>query len=155
MRLIVHDEQMQFARNLKRWQEIYSNASPEPFHWPGEAPIVLRRVFGSTFSTSKDNHSPGIQVTDILLWLFKRMVDEKYLGSDSASLLQFALSRAWYQDFSFKNVGRELQKRLDVVNAADISEDRLKKAYEMIESEKQRRQREAIEYAERKLFAEN
>ena len=83
------------------------------------------------------------------------MVDEKYLGSDSASLLQFALSRAWYQDFSFKNVGRELQKRLDVVNAADISEDRLKKAYEMIESEKQRRQREAIEYAERKLLAEN
>jgi hypothetical protein len=153
VKLIVHDEQMQFAKNLKRWHAIFTNASDEPFRWPGDAPVVLRRVPGSTFFMSRDNDSPGIQVTDILLWLFKRIVEEKHLGPDSGSLLHFALSRAWYQDFSFKNVGRELQERLEMVNNADISEDRIQKAFEMIESEKLRRQRAIIEYVENKLIS--
>jgi hypothetical protein len=153
VKLIVHDEQMQFGRNLALWHEIYSNASGEPLRWPGDEPRVLRRVFGSEFVMSRDNASPGIQVIDVLLWLFKRMTDEKEIGPDSSVLLSFALSRAWYQDFSFKNVARQLQAHYDRVNAADIPEEQMRKALEMIASEKRRREQKIADHAERKRNA--
>ena len=94
LKLIVHDEQMQFEKTFEKWHELYSNASAEPFNWPGDEARVLQLVPGSTFMMSKDDDSPGVQVIDILLWLFRRMINEKEMGTTSAALLDFSLSPA-------------------------------------------------------------
>ncbi len=155
VKLIVHDEQMQFERNLKRWHELFSNASPEPLHWPGEKPRVLRMGFGSNFVMSNDKDSPGIQVIDILIWLFRQMMNEVTFGPHSARLINFALSRAWYQDLSFKTVSRALEENFDSIYSTDIPEEQMETAFELIESDKQRRQKKIEEYANNKLFPNN
>jgi len=153
VKLITHDQQMEFGRSLALWHELYSHASDEPLHWPGEQPRVLRRVFGSEFIMSKDGDSPGIQVTDVLLWLFKRVIAETEIGPDSWELLNYALKRAWYQELSFKHVGAQLRESMERMDSAEITEEMLLKGQEMSAHEREmRRERLADFAAERRLL---
>ncbi|ATG48273.1 hypothetical protein CEW89_12280 [Celeribacter ethanolicus] len=51
LRKIVHDRQSQFEGSLAEWHKMFSNASDEPIHRPGET-IVFQKVAGSTFEVS-------------------------------------------------------------------------------------------------------
>lgn len=152
VRLIVHDEQKQFRTTLQQWHSIYANASPDPIHWPGEPVRVLQSVPGSEFKMSPDGHSAGIQVTDVLLWLFKRLKERKGGGPKAASLMEFVLRRSIWQDLSFETVGPIVEEQMRRLFAMRLSDEQMAKGAELLELERARRQRSLAEYAQNKLL---
>jgi hypothetical protein len=153
VKVIVHDEQTQFERNLKNWHEMYSNASDETIYWPGEEPHSLRAVGGSKLVMSRHHDSPGIQVVDTILWLNKRRVDEKPFGEATADLLHSALKKTWHYELSFKHVGAQLKEQLDRVNIAPLSQEQIERGAAMQKHEREARAAALAEFEQGKLGA--
>jgi Protein of unknown function (DUF3800) len=130
VRLIRHDRQSQFEATLAEWHQLISNALPDPIHLPGET-RVLRKVHNSDFEVSASDQSPGIQVADLILWLFKQFLSGKNMSYHCAKLLNFAMSRGMQTDFSFKGVEQAMLERFGSMMKSDISDEQLAKAREL------------------------
>ncbi|MFT6475051.1 DUF3800 domain-containing protein [Qipengyuania profunda] len=130
VRLIRHDRQSQFERTLAHWHQLFSNALPDPIHLPGET-RVLRQVPGSDFEISASEHSPGIQVADLILWLFKRFLEGKDIPYESGRLLSFAMKRGMQNDFSFDGVENAMLEQFGDALNSDPSPEHLEKAREI------------------------
>lgn len=139
VKVIMHDEQTQFERNLKNWHELYSNASDEAIYWPGEEPRSLRAVGGSKLVMSRHGASAGIQVVDTILWLNKRRVDQKPFGPATADLLNAVLRKTWHSELSFDHVGAQLRDHLDLINNAQLSQEQMDRAAQMLKHEREAR----------------
>jgi len=100
---ITHDQQSEFEKSLKLHHEIFSNASPEQMKWAGET-YTLQVVPDSEFVVSEDSLSPGIQIVDIVLWIYSQYAKGKRLPGGCERLLRYATDHAWISDFSFKGV---------------------------------------------------
>jgi len=150
VREIIHDDQEQFKRTLENWHEVYSRPrlAGEKLHWPGERePTHIGKVTGSTFTMKSEDASAGLQVVDVVLWLFKRSLTDKGLGLNCARLLNRALTRGAYIDHSFRGVGEEADNRLAGTMDREFSENDEAKAREMIAEFEARRQKAMQEYA--------
>lgn len=146
LRRIVHDRQAQFEATLAEWHQLFSNAADVPVHWLGEN-YTLRMVPGSTFEVSASEASPGIQVADLILWLYRQWLARKPLPPHSAKLLRHALKRAWQSDFSFEGVGRLVERRMADIMEADIPETTMAEGQRLLQ-ETERRRREAMDLYE-------
>ena len=82
---IKHDRQTQFEKSLAYMHELYSNADPTPIKWPGMPPMSVEKAIGSKFVVSNRFESPGIQLVDIVMWLFGRLNNGDYLGGTSSA----------------------------------------------------------------------
>lgn len=147
IRRIVHDRQSQFEGTLAEWHLMAANASSEPVHLPGET-HVLQQAAGSSFEVSASEHSPGIQIADLILWLFRQFLNGKEIPPDSGKLLSFAMRKALQSDFSFDGVGRSLEERLHEVMTADLSPEQVTFAQEMLQRTEEVRQRNIALYEE-------
>lgn len=130
VRLIRHDRQSQFEKTLADWHQLFSNALPDPIHLPGET-RVLRQVPGSDFEISSSEDSPGIQVADLILWLFKRFLEGKDIPYESGKLLSFAMRRGMQNDFSFEGVKNAMLEQFGDALHSDPSPEHLGKAREL------------------------
>lgn len=140
LRKIVHDRQSQFEQSLAEWHRIFSNASDEPIERPDET-IVFQKVHGSTFEVSASDASPGIQVADLILWLFRQMTGGNRLpGPNSAALLQYALKKGWQNDFSFSGVSAQVEAALERVMESDLSEEQMAAGRQLSEKVEHNRQ---------------
>lgn len=144
VREIVHDRQSQFEKTLVQWHEVYARpelAELDPLRWPGEdEPYSLSHVPGSTFRMASEEESAGLQVIDVVLWLFKRVITDKEIGPNSAALLQRVYRRGYQDDLSFEGVGAQVEAKLTEIYAAPISDEALARGATMIaESEDKRR----------------
>jgi predicted metal-dependent HD superfamily phosphohydrolase len=111
----------------------------------------LRRLHGSKFRISASSDSPGIQVVDTILWLFKRVINQKKIGSNSASLMNYVFSRGYQTDLSFEAVGKSLKKYFEELNDQPLTEEAITRARMILDTSEQRRQAEMAAYAEEKL----
>lgn len=118
--VIRHDRQQQFARNIKDWHQMYSNALPDVVRLPLGEKMVLRKVFGSRLEISTAKESAGIQTIDVILWLFVRALRGDGLPENCQRLLDYVYGRAVQDDFSFAGVGTALEAFLDHFDQLDI-----------------------------------
>ncbi len=143
VREIVHDRQEQFEKTLTRWHEVYSRpemANEEPLHWPGEKePITLGKTLGSKLRFDTEDNSPGLQVLDVLLWLFKRAITDKDIGPKGARLLNRMFQRGWQNDLSFDGVGSAVEEQLEAIWNAPISEEQARLGAELLAKEQENR----------------
>jgi hypothetical protein len=138
VRRITHDKQSEFEATLKFWHEMFSHASPEPISLPGET-AVIQKVVESQFQVATDDDSPGIQIIDVILWLYLQIVRGKFISRESARLMNFAFKRAWMNDFSFDGVDRRIEEQFGEILRGDLIEEQADCARRMIaESEQQR-----------------
>jgi Protein of unknown function (DUF3800) len=107
---IKHDQQSEFEQTLKAWHELFSNASPEELKWAGES-YKLQKVVGSQFEVFEDSESPGIQITDVILWLYSQFRKGKTLPAGCQSLVDYSLLNGWENDFSFDGVERSFMEK--------------------------------------------
>jgi hypothetical protein len=149
---IYHDRQMEFQQTLQHWHEIFSNAKPDPLFLPGGEKHIFRRVFGSEFVISSAQESVGIQAIDIILWLFKRLIEGKNLGENSSKLLIHVFRHAKQHDFSFMTISKYVSDTFDFLFNEPISDEQMKKAQELLEYAEERRQEKLFQYAENKLI---
>ncbi|HTO32459.1 MAG TPA: DUF3800 domain-containing protein [Pararhizobium sp.] len=136
---IVHDRQSQFEGSLAEWHRIFSNASDEPIHRPGET-IVFQKVAGSTFKVSTSKDSAGIQIADLVLWLFRQYLSGKTLPKHSAGILRYVFKKGYQHDFSFDGVGTQLEQQYREIMAKDIPPEALAEGRRIIEGQERRRQ---------------
>jgi Protein of unknown function (DUF3800) len=129
VREIVHDEQSQFERTLRQWHAVFSRpdlAKVEPWYWPGEnEPLTLSKAPGSKFRMAREEASPGLQVVDVVLWLFKRVVTDKDIGPRGARLLNRVFQRGSQNDLSFVGVGAAVEQKLDEIMDTPLTEQQI------------------------------
>lgn len=94
---IIHDQQSEFQRTLQMWHELFTNASPGEVRWAGEA-YTLQKVPGSNFSTMEDSKSAGIQIADIILWLYTQFRKGRELPRGCRHLVEYVFLQAWESD---------------------------------------------------------
>lgn len=132
VRRIRHDRQSQFESTLAEWHKMLANALPDPIHLPGET-RVMRKVHNSDFEVSASDSSPGIQVADCILWIFKQFLAGRDIPYRCARLLNFAMRRGMQTDFSFDGVSRAMQEQFGPMLDAEVTEEQLEHARELQE----------------------
>jgi hypothetical protein len=139
VKIIKHDRQTQFERSLAFVHELYANADPMPIAWPSMGTYSLQKVNGSKFVVATRFESPGIQLVDIVLWLFSRINSGAELLEHSHRFMGYVLRKGYFNDFSFDGVYSSLDKEMRPIMEAPFSEEQLARAKEMIERSEQRR----------------
>lgn len=140
---IVHDNQPQFERTLAEWHKLYSRpelAGMEPLSWPGETERhSLSRAAGSRFRLSTDEESSGLQVVDVILWLFKRSITDKGIGPNSQALLNRVFLRGLQNDMSFSGVGAQIDAKWTEMARSPIDDEAMLRGSDLLaEAEAQR-----------------
>ena len=131
LKKMVPDRQSQFEGTLQEWHRMHSNASPEPIKLIGET-VVLQKLHGSQFEISASDASPGIQIADVVLWLFRQMLNGKALGENSNKLLQYAIKKGWHNDFTFEGVNRRAELAYENIMRKDISDEELERGKQLV-----------------------
>ncbi|MBY5549108.1 DUF3800 domain-containing protein [Rhizobium leguminosarum] len=121
---ITHDQQSEFEKTLKSFHELLSSASGDEINWAGEI-HSLQAVKGSTFETMEDNFSAGIQIADVVLWLYSQYHRGKALPDGCAAILNFVFANGWESDFSFSGVNASLEPAYHAEMAVALSDDAL------------------------------
>jgi hypothetical protein len=122
VREIIHDRQVEMETSFRIFHEIVTNVSSQVSHWPGDAPLSLRQVPGSVLRMTSEEASPGLQVIDVILWLFKPMQTGQHIGPEGARLLRRVFARGRQNDLSFRGVGQQLEVDLNRIMTAEFSE---------------------------------
>lgn len=123
---IRHDRQNEFGSAIKNWHELFSNALPGAVVMPFSRKFVPRKVFGSALEISSAKDSPGIQMIDVILWLFSRSLRQE-LPEKCQKLMDYVYSRARQDDFSYAGVAADLESTMEDMDrmpfsAADLAE---------------------------------
>lgn len=147
---ITHDQQSEFEQTLSIWHEMYSNASSEVIRWAGES-YTLQKVVGSQFEVKEDAGSPGIQVTDIILWLYSQFRKGKELPSGCSEILEYVFANGWESDFSFAGVERSYMERFGPKFTEPLSAEQERAARELLEKAESARLESMAQYEEDKL----
>jgi hypothetical protein len=135
---ITHDQQCEFEKALKQYHELYSNVSSEELNWAGET-YTLQVVPGSEFVVSEDANSPGIQIVDVILWVYSQYAKGKVLPRGCERLLSYAMDHAWINDFSFAGVEDSLLEKYGKIFNGEISaEDEARARAYLAEAEARR-----------------
>jgi hypothetical protein len=150
VREIVHDRQTEMETMFRIHHELVTNASEDVFRGPGDAPLSMRQVPGSALRMATDETSPGLQVIDVILWLFKRALTGQDEGPEGARLLQRVFMRARQSDFSFAGVGQQLEMEMQEGMNAPFGEDKQEFSRDFRAKTEQNRQIAMAEYAAKK-----
>jgi hypothetical protein len=151
VREIVHDRQLEMENAFRIFHEIVTNASGEEFHWPGDPPLSMRQVPGSILRMATEEGSPGLQVIDVILWLFKRMLVGQEIGPEGARLLRRVFLRGRQNDLSFSGVGQQLEVSLREVMSGELTEAEEEFSANFRAKTEQNRRIAMGEYATKKL----
>ncbi len=146
--VIRHDRQNEFQDAMKFWHKMYSNAREEAVMLPMGGKMVLRKVFGSKLLMSNSSESAGIQIIDIIIWLFSRAQKEK-IPDKCQSLLNYVYSRAHHSDFSFANAS-ELTSRMFDAMEREVTDEQINVSAKTLKEIEQRRLDAMAEYKAKK-----
>jgi len=149
IREVVHDEQSEFRIMLRDWHAIWSRLdlkNVEPIQYPGGETRSFSRGAGSVFRMSTEQNSAGLQVIDVILWLFKRVQDDREIGPSCAALLDQVYKKGLQNDLSLRGVGAYMDDRYDTIYSTPFTADQqVKSEAQLLEFEK-RRQSELQEW---------
>lgn len=145
--LIRHDQQNEFAGALAFWHETYANASPEAVDLMLGEKFVMQKGYGSRLEMTDSAQSAGIQVTDVLLWLFNRASAKKPIGEQGWRLLRHALRRSHQADFSFEGVELAMGKQFGWMLNVDPPKEALERAAKVLEQGENIRRQRMADYA--------
>lgn len=150
--LIKHDRQNEFSAAIETWHHMYSNALPGAVTLPFGRKFVLRKVFGSRLQMTSAVESPGIQMIDVILWLFARALRQD-LPEKCQRLLNYVYSRAFQDDFSFAGVGADVESLITAIERQPMPAQAMADARRLQAELEERRQAAMAEYAQGKLEA--
>ena len=126
---------------------MFSNASNEPIQRPDET-VILRKVPGSTFEVCASDDSPGIQVADLALWLYRQAIAGKSIPEGSTAILEYVFKKGSWRDFSFGGVGEQLNRQLRDLMEWEIPPEAIEAGRRFQEEQEQRRHHLIAKYEE-------
>jgi Protein of unknown function (DUF3800) len=147
---ITHDRQNEFAKALAMWHELFSNAAPDQVRWAGET-YSLQRVVGSEFEVKEDSLSPGIQVADVVLWLYGQHHKRKPLSPKCSAIIQYVLSHGWENDFSFAGVEQSYLQKFGTMLTTPLTAEQEECARAMLLNVEKARQESMAQYQQDRI----
>jgi len=146
---IRHDRQHEFSAALKFWHHLYSNARDDAVMHPFSGRMVLRRVFGSAFELSDAKASAGIQIIDVILWLFARS-QKAELPPKCQAILDYVYRQGHLDDFSFATAGTNVAKMIRDIESVPVTAEMIKNGTKFRQEIEERRQAGMADYAQLK-----
>jgi hypothetical protein len=144
---ITHDKQNEFEKSLAAFHELFSTASPDEIRWVDET-FTLQKVVGSEFDVKTDDDSSGIQVTDVVLWLYSQFRKGRELPPKCANIVRFALANGWESDFSFDGVDRMMRERWGPIFNAPLAPEQEAQARALLAKAEENRLASMDQYKE-------
>ena len=147
---ITHDKQSEFQKTLELYHEMFSTASAEEMRWAGET-HVFQKVVGSQFEVKEDSASPGIQIADIVLWLYHQLRKNRSLPQGCMVILGYVLANGWESDFSFEGVQRTYIETYGKILATPLTPDQETEVRKMLDQAEKNRLSSMAQYKQDRL----
>ena len=148
---IIHDRQSQVLPTLRQIHATLS--SPEQnakFQLLGGEEVSLRAATGSNFKEGKSTDSAGIQLADLVLWLFKRKVENNLSDEIVDAFLSRAIRQADYFAISRDSAIAQLESSPVDILCNDLSARDREKGIELLRQFEEQRQHRLAEFEKRK-----
>ena len=167
---IIHDQQSQFRGTLRhwhslslRWYSLFMSNDPkivarfeEFFGYEfGEIPNQFPYIRDSEFEVVDSKSSPGLQVVDVVLWTFSRIVANKPLGTISSELCELCFSMEDMFIMSLDWINSGLEDTMSALMSQPMSEEQYRDGKQWIEHVEQLRQRRIREASGDQTFPQN
>ena len=127
---------------------LFRGIEPERILHFGDTPIQFADIRDSQFEIGDSRASPGLQLVDVVLWTFSRIVANRPLGRMSSELYERCFSTENMFIMSLSWIATELEYTMSALMSRPITEEQLeegRRLMERIEQLRQRRIREASE----------
>lgn len=151
IRGVVHDQQGQFGATLQHWFSFFRDREPERIVHFGDTPIQFGDFRESTFEIRDSTVSPGLQLVDVVLWAFSRMLSDRDLGPISTELFWRCFSPDDMFIMSLGNFASELEVTLPSLMAKPISEEELTRGQQMVDRAEALRQQRMTDDANKRF----
>lgn len=148
--VIRHDRQHEFAAGIKFWHEMYSNARHDVIEHPFGGKMILRRVFGSRLEMSDAQASAGIQIIDVVLWLFAR-AQKSELPPNCQAILDYVYGHGHLDDFSFATAEAAATRLVLDAEARPLTAEMIEDGRKLRAEMEQRRLEGMADYAKCKV----
>jgi len=148
---IIHDRQSEFGASLREWHTMYSNAKPDPLFMPLGEVHYVRRVAGSDFLIMPSPESAGLQVADVILWLFKQVERGVRLQGACSRLMQYAFNNSLYYEFSLQSMSDYLHEFLTMLQKKPLTDENLAAGQKLLDGMEARRQENMAKFQEEKM----
>ena len=139
---IVHDRQSQFESTLREWHSMFEGVEPETIVHFGDTPIQFPDIQNSAFEISESRLSAGLQIADLVLWIFSRRFTGQPIGLNTTDLFDHSFSPLNVTHHSFRWIQYELQVSLTALMSRPTTEDQMLDGMALLDrSERDRRVR--------------
>ena len=135
---ITVDQQSQFNKAQKTLSEIYASAKGLDFVTGPGLPVMDMKNIPTvplTFMSGAD--SPGLELVDIYLWVFKRCMERKELAEELLSFTRRQAPKTSFDEISINAITARWSKWFE--NLPEPTEDQIAKGKEMIAIDEARR----------------
>lgn len=113
---IVVDQQSQFNKSQRTLAEAYASARGAPFvTGPGLPVMDLKNMPVVPIEFASSANSAGLELVDIHLWIFKRIIEKKDVAPELYSILKSQLHRGRTDEISINAIASRWTKHLDQI----------------------------------------
>lgn len=108
---ITVDQQSQFNKAQRNLAEFYANARDIPWEaGPGMPKMDLRKIPEAPITFRSSKESVGLELVDVYLWIFKRLMEEKEVPPELYPLIKAQLNRANTDEISIGAISKRWSK---------------------------------------------
>ena len=132
------DRQSQFNKAQKTLADFYASAKDVPMvTGPGLPEISFKGMPTIPISFKAGTDSAGLELVDIYLWIFKRLIEEKELAPEIYPILQKQMHKSKTDEVSINAIASRWQKWFD--DLPESSDEQMDKAKELMAMDEKRR----------------
>ena len=147
---ITHDRQCEFGATLTEWHKRFSNAKPDPLFLPLGEVHYVRRVAGSNFVISASHESVGLQVSDVILWLYKQIDRGLDLQGQCSKIMQYAMNNTFFYEFSMQSMSVYLHNFLYMLDQKPITIEQMAAGQKLLGQLEAKKQQTMSDYVLKK-----
>lgn len=135
---ITVDQQSQFNKAQKTLADFYASAIDVPMvTGPGLPEISFKGMPTIPISFMSSNNSAGLELVDIYLWIFKRLIEGNDLAPEVYPIFQKQTHRSRTDEISINAIASRWQKWFD--DLPEPTDEQMEKAKELMALDEQRR----------------
>ena len=137
---IVVDRQSQFNKSQKSLAQFYAAASSTQFaNGPGLPEISFKGVPDIPIEISSGMSSCGLELVDVYLWIFKRLLEEQNVAPELRMLAKTQFHKGRTDEISLRAIASRWEKWFEQL--PDPTEEEITRASEMQATDEARRLR--------------
>lgn len=135
---ITVDQQSQFNKAQKTLAEFYASARNVPMvSGPGLPEISFKGMPTIPISFKAGTDSAGLELVDMYLWIFKRLMEEKELAPEIYPILQKQMHKSRTDEISINAIASRWQKWFE--DLPEPTEEQMEKGRELMAMDEKRR----------------